>query len=131
MNDIASTITALGTLVAAIGAVILAWRNSQKADEAKVKATLAAEAAAAAQREVIATKDGVFEVGRQIDGRLTQLMASATALARAEGVAQGEQRQRDRQSPAEGGSPTQPVHEVTIVNQPGDPVPVVSIEGKP
>ncbi len=101
MSDLAATITALATLVAAIGAVLVGIRNSRKAEVAAIAATIAKEAAEASQREVVATKDGVFEVGRQIDGRLTQLMATATALARAEGIAQGEQAQRDRSSEAQ------------------------------
>jgi hypothetical protein len=104
--DWPATFTALGTLVAAIGAVlavILSFLNRRAATEARAKADDAAHAAERAKvaaedskREIIATKEGVFEVGRQIDGRLSELLRSSTALARAEGVAQGEQSQRDR-----------------------------------
>lgn len=108
MNDLAATITAVATLVAAIGALAVGWRNSRAASEAKARAAEAAfaaerakEAAEASRREIIATKDGVFEVGKRIDGRLSELLKSATALARAEGIAAGEQAQRDRGTEAQ------------------------------
>lgn len=96
MSDVPQTITALATLVAALGAVLLGWRNSHKADAAKEKAALAAaaavtakEAAEASQRDVIATKDGVFEVGKQIDGRLSELLKLTEKAAYAAGLAAG------------------------------------------
>ncbi len=90
------TITAIATLVAAFGTLILALRNSQKADAAKSAAALAAERAAVAKeaaeeskREIVATRDGVFEVGKQLDGRLTELLKTTGDLARAEGQIEG------------------------------------------
>jgi hypothetical protein len=44
---------------------------------------------------IIATQDGVFEVGQRIDGRLSELLETTRALSRAEGKAEGEQAQRD------------------------------------
>lgn len=92
----AETIIAIATLVTAIGAVIIGWRNSRKADEAREKAALAAaaahtakEAALASQAEIIATKEGVFEVGKQIDGRLTALLEITRKSAYAEGQLAG------------------------------------------
>ena len=105
MNDLASVITSVGTLVAAVGALLIGWRNSRKADAAKEKAAAAAiaaavakEAAEAGKREVLIVGDKVVEVGKQLDGRLSELLREARALARAEGVAAGEQAQRDRAS---------------------------------
>ena len=92
MDGLAQTITAIGTLVAAIGAVVIGYRNSRKADAAKEKATAAAaaaliakEAAEDSKKEIIATKDGVFEVGKAIDGRLTELLEITKQAALAEG----------------------------------------------
>jgi hypothetical protein len=103
MSDVAQTITALGTLVAAIGAVLIGYRNSRKADAAKadahqaaVAAAVAKEAALASKREVVIVGDKVLEVGRQLDGRLSELLAEARATSRAEGFTAGEQAQRDR-----------------------------------
>ena len=107
MNDLASVITSVGTLVAAVGALLVGYRNSRKADAAKEKAVAAAlaaavakEAAEAGKREVLIVGDKVMEVGKQLDGRLSELLREARALARAEGVAAGEQAQRDRASEA-------------------------------
>jgi hypothetical protein len=96
--------TQLGTLIAAIAAVLVGFRNSRKADAAREKAVTAAEAAAAAkfaaeasQKEVIATKDGVFEVGKQIDGRLSELLKLTEQAAYAAGKLAGQLDQdRDR-----------------------------------
>lgn len=102
MSDLAQTITALGTLVAAIGAVIIGYRNSKAAADAREKARDAANAATAAkltaehsQAEIVATKDGVFEVGKKIDGRLDELLELTKQAALAEGRLQGRASERD------------------------------------
>lgn len=96
MPELAATITALGTLVAAVGALVISWNNRRAASDAREKAAVAAAAAEAAkaaaldsQREIIATKEGVFEVGKQIDGRLTQLLSLTKEAALAEGRLEG------------------------------------------
>lgn len=99
MSDLVQLVVAIGGLAAfvtAVGTLVVGVRNSRKADDAALKAALAAERAAdakaaaeASQREIIATKEGVFEVGRQIDGRLSQLLETAKALAKSEGRAEG------------------------------------------
>lgn len=85
MTDLASIITALAALVAAAGgilAAVLAYRARRGVEDAT---------------EALTVIEGeVREVGERIDGRLTELLKSTSALARAEGVAQGEQSQRDR-----------------------------------
>lgn len=92
----AETILALATFVTAAGAVLVGWRNSRKADDAKEKALLAAAAADLAKRaaedskrEIVLTKEGVFELGKQIDGRLTQLLALTDSEAYARGKLEG------------------------------------------
>lgn len=92
MDGLANTIVALATLVTAIGAAVIGWRNSKKADQAREKAAIAAaaamtakEAAEDSKKEIIATKDGVFEVGKQIDGRLSELLKLTESAALAEG----------------------------------------------
>lgn len=106
-TDWPATITAAGSLVAAVGAalaVVLGYANRRAARIAAEKATVAANAAVAARdaaeeskKDIIAaTEDGLVIIGRQLDGRLSELLKEARALARAEGVAQGEQAQRDR-----------------------------------
>jgi hypothetical protein len=92
--DPASIITAVAALVAACGgivAAILAYHARVKAEEARQKA-------AQAVGELIVIEGEVRKVGEAIDGRLTTLLATTQALARAEGIAQGEQAQRDRSS---------------------------------
>jgi hypothetical protein len=101
MNDAAQTITALGTLVAAIGAVLIGYRNAHKAETAATAAAVAKEAALASKREVVLVGDKVLEVGRQLDGRLSELLAEARAKSRAEGYTAGEQAQRDRAAPTD------------------------------
>lgn len=106
--DVPATITALASFVIAVGVIVtsvLGFLNRRASAEARERATVAADAAVAAQvaaesskREIIQTANGIFEVGKKLDGRLSELLASATALARAEGKAEGEQAQRDRAS---------------------------------
>jgi len=94
-----ATITSIATLVAAVGAVlavIVGFLNNRRAVAAASAAETARYAAEAAklaaqqsQAEVVLTKEGVFELGRQMDGRLSQLLESTNALSRAEGLAQG------------------------------------------
>lgn len=90
------TILAVATLVTAAGAVLVGWRNSRKADDAREKAIIAAaaadhakEAALASQREIVATKNGVFEVGKQLDGRLQELLKVTRTEAYARGQLAG------------------------------------------
>lgn len=118
MPDLPATITALGQslsdaapFVVAVGAILAAWWAYRGKNEAARAKQLAAEG----KREIIASKveiirigDEVFEIGKKVDGRLTDLLEAMaakgvtdTAKAHLEGVAEGEQRQRDRQAPPE------------------------------
>jgi hypothetical protein len=94
----AEVIVAVATLVTALGAVIVAWRAAGRAKEAK-------DAADSNRLEIVATKDGVFEIGKRIDGRLTQLLKTTEELARAQGELVGRAAQKtenDTRRSAEG-----------------------------
>lgn len=67
----------------------------------------------------------VQEIEVRIDGRMEELLAATSSGARAEGVTQGEQAQRDRQAAPEGSSGPQPV---TVVNDPTSPVPTKIVD---
>jgi hypothetical protein len=109
VNDLAAVLTALGVLVAAIGsvsAVVVGYLNRRAMTAAKDKASDAAAAALVAKtaaedskREIIATKDGVFELGKQIDGRLSQLLELTRESALAEGRLEGPARPAKRARP--------------------------------
>ena len=85
----AETITAIAALVAAIGGIVAA-----------ILAHRAKATAEAAEKAVVAVGDNVFELGKRMDGPLSELLSTTRALARAEGVAAGEQAQRDRAAEA-------------------------------
>lgn len=114
-GDLATLIGALTGMVAAIGALYVAVRNSRKADEARDKALVAATKASDAADEAKASKaavmlvgDNVVEVGKRIDGRLSELLETARALARAQGIAEGTEQERKRvagEKPPEPSSP--------------------------
>jgi len=111
MTDLPATITALGALVAAVGVILGAWwayRAKREASEAARAALDGKNQIIAAKTEIIRIGDEVFEIGKRVDGRLTELLdaqaakgVTDAALAHAEGITEGEQRQRDRQAPAE------------------------------
>jgi len=61
----------------------------------------AKEAAEQTTATLVEVGDKVFRIGEQVDGRLSELLREARALARAEGIAAGEQAQRDRSSEAQ------------------------------
>lgn len=123
MTDIAGTISALGTLLGAIGAFVtalgafwLAYRNSKRGEEARIKAAadvqiakdeaaaaalkaaIAAESAADAKKAIVKVGDDLFVVGKQIDGRLTQLLELTRTSAIAEGRLQAESERKATES---------------------------------
>jgi hypothetical protein len=86
-----------GTIIAAVAAIYAAWSARQ-----------ARKAADKSNDGVIQVDGKLYSLGKQIDGRLSELLAgkdresvNAVNLARAEGVAQGEQSQRDRNAEAQ------------------------------
>ena len=103
MGDPVPVITAVTALVVAVGAFVLNLLRGQAAERAAVRAADEALAARVAieesKAEIILVGDRVVEVGKQIDGRMEELLRAARAAARAEGVAAGEQSQRDRANP--------------------------------
>jgi hypothetical protein len=78
----------LASLIGLASRVILSRLDKAETDRAKTEA------------EVVAVGDKVYALGERLDGPLSELLVTARALARAEGVADGEQRQRDRQAGA-------------------------------
>jgi hypothetical protein len=115
----AATISALGTLFAAIGAFItaagafwLSYRNSRRAEKARIKAAaavqaakdeaaaaalkaaIAAELAADAKKAIVKVGDDLFLVGKAIDGRLSELLELTRVSAIAEGRLQVEAEQK-------------------------------------
>jgi hypothetical protein len=101
MTELATMIAAIATLIAAGGGVVIGIRNSRKAEAAALAAAIAETAAKASRVEIMLVGDKVVQVGEQLDGRLSQLLTEARALARAEGRAEGEQAQRDRAAEAQ------------------------------
>lgn len=111
MGDPVPVITAVTALVVAVGALVLNFLKQRSADraavaaeDAKAAAMRAAELAEESHAEIIATKKGVFELGKQIDGRMGDLLEAVRKSAHAEGKAEGEQAQRDRQAPSDKGT---------------------------
>ncbi len=95
-----SSLPAITSLVTAIGVIVIAYWTYRGKERAAKAAELAAERDREAKAAIITVGDKVFEVGKALDGRLSQLLAEAKALAHAEGRAEGEQAQRERQTPA-------------------------------
>jgi hypothetical protein len=94
--DIATFVAALAAFVTATVGALVARSNNQRAVAAAKAAEAAKAAAESAKADIIATKAGVFELGKQVDGRLSELLDVTRKASRAEGWAAGEQAQRDR-----------------------------------
>ncbi len=94
MIDIPATITALGAFVTAVGIILAAYWSYR----AKERATTAAQLGKDNKDKIVELDGKLYKLGENVDGRLTALLASSVAAARAEGVSAGEQSQRDRQS---------------------------------
>jgi hypothetical protein len=119
--DLVATFQAIAALVTSLGVlitVILTFLNRraagharEAAQAARKAAEIAAQAAEDARKEIIGVSEkGVIVLGKQLDGRLTQLIEETKKLARLEGIAEGEQRQRDRAAAADGsGAHVEPV----------------------
>jgi hypothetical protein len=91
-----AAIGGLAAFVTACGTVYIGIRNSRKADEAKIAAAVAAKAATDATAAIVRTENGVFQLGERVNGRLTKLLATTEAMARAEGHASGVQDEQTR-----------------------------------
>jgi hypothetical protein len=132
VENVAAVISAFAALVLAAGAFLTARGNARKADAAKVAAALeaakaeeaaieireqaaaAAAAASAAKQAAIESTakmvqigDAVYELGKRVDGRLTELLDAAKALgisqaqeAMAKGIVQGAKAERAREKGA-------------------------------
>lgn len=87
----ADTIAALAALVAAVGgivAAVLAYRSKRAAEASK-------DATDANAARLMLVEGVVMTLGPALDGRLTELLKAEIGKARAEGVLQGGQDQRD------------------------------------
>jgi hypothetical protein len=73
-----------------------AYRGKERAAVAAEKAAVAAQKAEDAVGEIVAVKGSIFALGKQIDGRLSELLKSTAALSHAEGVVEGEKNRSDR-----------------------------------
>ena len=101
---IADVIVAVAGLVTAIGIVLAsfwAYRAKERAARAAELAATAAQHAADASTEIMLVHGEIRALGKRVDGRLSELLASSIAAARSEGVAAGEQSQRDRAAPSD------------------------------
>ena len=106
MSDVPAIIAALGGVVTAVGVILVgywAYRAKERAADAAEAAAKAAAEANAARSEIMVVGDKIVEVGKALDGRLSELLREARATARAEGMAAGEQAQRDRAAPSDSG----------------------------
>jgi hypothetical protein len=99
--NLPETITALATLVAAIGAILIAYLSYK----AKLLAQKASDVAVENQSQLIRVGNDVYEIGKRVDGRLTELLdatraqgVSEATLARAEGLAAGKQEREHRET---------------------------------
>ena len=88
--DPAAILTAIAAVIGAIGgivAAVLSYRAKTRVDKVV--------------RDLTIVDGNVVELGDRVDGRLSELLKTTQALARAEGVASGEQSQRDRAAEAQ------------------------------
>ena len=102
MSD--AVIVALIGAVALIMAAVIGLTTRlllQRVARAAQLADLARIAAIASTAAIVATNDGIFELGKQLDGRLSELLKTSTELSHAQGKAEGEQAQRDRHAEAQ------------------------------
>ena len=82
IENLPGILTALATLLAAIGAFIVSVRNATKTANAVQAANKATEKIAVVDGKIVA-------VGQAIDGRLTQLLESTASASYGEGHAAG------------------------------------------
>lgn len=99
MLDVPATLNAIAGIGTPLGVILIGyWAYKGKADFESAKidaeaARVAAEAAKAdaalARADMILTKDGVFEIGKKVDGRLSELIEEIKKSSKAEGKAEG------------------------------------------
>ncbi len=99
MSD--AVLVAIIAAIPATVAVVIGLRNARSAAKAAAAAEAAKLAAQTSQAEIVATRDGVFEVGKRIDGRLSELLETSKAAARAQGHAEGVTAEQARTRSAE------------------------------
>jgi ribosomal protein RSM22 (predicted rRNA methylase) len=115
-EGIAAIILAIATLLTAFGALVVSLRNGQKVNDAAVAAESAkiiaadkgAAAVAAAEAAKLAalssnallveTNGEIRELGKRVDGRLSEVLALTKAKALAEGRLEGQAAEKQRQT---------------------------------
>ena len=92
--DFAAIVTASGSFVAAVGVIFAgywSYRSKQQASRAVIKVDQV-------EARLVEIDGNVFELGKAVDGRLSQLLGISDVAAEAKGFARGEQAQRDRET---------------------------------
>jgi len=87
--DWPATITALGALITAVGVIFIAFLNYRRADNEAVHRKAQELLLKQGNSELVRTNEGIFELGKQLDGRLQELLEVTESAARAKGVLEG------------------------------------------
>lgn len=91
IDDVASLVGAIGSVITAVGVIVVGWwtyRGKERAAKATEAAEAAQKAAEANTRALVATRDGIYELGKRIDGRMDELLISARESGHAAGMAE-------------------------------------------
>jgi len=97
ITDLAGIIAAVGSVITALGVILVgywAYKGKNRADDAK-------RASENNNARIVELDGKLYTLGVNVDGRLSELLRVSTEAARAQGVAEGEQAQRDRQAPSD------------------------------
>ena len=94
LNATATLIAAFAAAFGAILASLLTWRNSTKARQIESKTEAALE-------KIVKVGRDVYEVGKRVDGRLTELLASTAEAEYAKGIEEGRNLQKTENDEAE------------------------------
>jgi len=87
--DWPATITALGALITAVGVIVIAFLNYRRAEHERVHRAAQEELLRDGNTELVRTNKGIFALGKQLDGRLQELLEVTESAARAQGVLEG------------------------------------------
>jgi hypothetical protein len=82
MAALAALAAALGAFLTGLAALVVGIRNGRKADVAQ-------QLTEQVRADLIQTRDGVYELGPKVDGKLDELLKATQAAARAEGHIEG------------------------------------------
>lgn len=90
-QDAAGLITAVGTVITALGVILVGWwtyHAKVQASRTETKAKEAKDAAEASLAKLVATEAGIYELGKRIDGRMDELLVSARESGHTAGMAE-------------------------------------------